>query len=190
MGDTFHKSVWSIQLLLTQRTRGNESFCLNKAFSLVIIHSSPSYSGPDSPRAREDPVRIPSPPPPPPLPATVRNLEEVMLSHQRADTQHSLDGEETDNRAASKSPCVTPESAGSRSAHWAGWNKNIVLLLHANTHRQADRWFSAGRKSTEFIKKTDTLRYLAQHGGLQKVVQHIMNADVLVSEFSLTCILS
>lgn len=103
--------------------RGNESFCLNKAFSLIIIPLPPFYPGPDSPKAREDPVRGPSPPPPPPpppLPVPVRNIEEVMLSHQRAPKQHSLDGEETDNRAVSKSPCITPEPTGPRSACCVG----------------------------------------------------------------------
>lgn len=103
----------------THRIRGNESFCMNKAFSLIILSYS-SYPGPDSPRAREDPVSGPSLPPPSPLPGPARNIEEVMLSPQSAPTQHSLDGEETDNRAVSKSPRLTPEPTGPRSAHRAG----------------------------------------------------------------------
>ncbi|XP_027028161.1 mirror-image polydactyly gene 1 protein isoform X2 [Tachysurus fulvidraco] len=71
--------------------------------------------GPDSPRAREDPVHGPFPPPPPPLPAPARNIEEVvMLPLQSAPTQHSLNEEETDTRATSKSPCVTPDPTAPR----------------------------------------------------------------------------
>ncbi|KAF4084137.1 hypothetical protein AMELA_G00125250 [Ameiurus melas] len=112
--------------------------------------------GPDSPRAREDPVGIPFPPPPPPLPATVRNLEEVMLSHQRADTQHSLDGGEMDNRAASRSPCVTPESVASRGITDEG-NENTQVTHE--TKRQVP--FLDKEKNIAFLlKELDSLRDL------------------------------
>ncbi|XP_047013644.1 mirror-image polydactyly gene 1 protein isoform X2 [Ictalurus punctatus] len=124
--------------------------------TLETVAPEKKLKGPDSPRAREDPVRIPSPPPPPPLPATVRNLEEVMLSHQRADTQHSLDGEETDNRAASKTPCVTPESAGSRGLTDEG-NENSKVTHE--TKRQVP--FLDKEKNIAFLlKELDSLRDL------------------------------
>ncbi|XP_060790371.1 mirror-image polydactyly gene 1 protein [Neoarius graeffei] len=112
--------------------------------------------GPDSPRAREDPVRGPSPPPPPPFPAPVRNIEEVMLSPQRATTQHSLGREEMDNRAVSKSPCITPEPTRPRSITEEG-NENSKV--GHDSKRQVP--FLDKEKNIVFLlKELDSLREL------------------------------
>ncbi|KAK3563189.1 hypothetical protein QTP86_018220 [Hemibagrus guttatus] len=110
--------------------------------------------GPDSPRAREDPVRGCSLPPPPPLPAPARNMEEVMLSPQSAPTQHSLEGEETDNRAVSKSPCRTPEPTGPRRITDEG---NGNSKVSHDTKRQVP--FLDKEKNIVFLlKELDSLR--------------------------------
>ncbi|KAK2843458.1 hypothetical protein Q7C36_011673 [Tachysurus vachellii] len=113
--------------------------------------------GADSPRAREDPVRGPFPPPPPPLPAPARNIEEVvMLSPQSAPTQHSLNEEETDNSAASKSPSMTPDpTAPRRIADKYNGNSKVSH----DTKRQVP--FLDKEKNIAFLlKELDSLRDL------------------------------
>ncbi|XP_058255710.1 mirror-image polydactyly gene 1 protein isoform X2 [Hemibagrus wyckioides] len=111
--------------------------------------------GPDSPRAREDPVSGPSLPPPPPLPAPARNIEEVMLSPQSAPTQHSLDGEETDNRAVSKSPRLTSEPTGPRITD----EGNGTSKVSHDTKKQVP--FLDKEKNIVFLlKELDSLRDL------------------------------
>ncbi|KAB5562237.1 hypothetical protein PHYPO_G00015620 [Pangasianodon hypophthalmus] len=143
-------------------TTPQPGFC-GQGFSPDISLATPEtvapekkLKGPDSPRDREDPVRGPSPPPPPPLPAPVRNIEEVMLSPQRAPTQHSLDGEKTDNRAVSKSPCITPEPAGPRGITDEGTGNSKVSH---DTKKQVP--FLDKEKNIAFLlKELDSLRDL------------------------------
>ncbi|XP_053366524.1 mirror-image polydactyly gene 1 protein isoform X1 [Clarias gariepinus] len=112
--------------------------------------------GPDSPRAREEPVRGSSPPPPPPLPASVRNIEEVMLSPQRSPSQLSLDREETAYVPVSKSPCITPEPTGPRRITGEG---NGNSKLSHDFKRQVP--FLDKEKNISFLlKELDSLRDL------------------------------
>ncbi|XP_046711740.1 mirror-image polydactyly gene 1 protein isoform X2 [Silurus meridionalis] len=114
--------------------------------------------GSDSPRAIDKPVHGPSPPLPPPLPNPVKNIDDMMLSPQRAPTEQSLDvdEDETDNRAVSKSPCITPEPTDPRIITQEG-NRNSKFSN--DTKRQVP--FLDKEKNIAFLlKELDSLRDL------------------------------